>query len=376
MKKLIAFVLSLVLFVSAAPCAMAAQYHSYEDLQKLYDTVVNYVFKTEDTLKRILTDEEDEFCAVPMLAAKELLLSGEAYTDEDTTYAYNGLYDTLSMLILIVQRDGSLTSDATLNILKAVSDTIYDENYTVVAGEDAAKAARERKAQIMALISNRGNVTADEFSAEINKYYYELYDAAKLKINYCNSFFSVMEFTDVKKNDWFYDAIDYVYKNDLFKGTSKTTFSPNELMTRAMFITVLMRAAKVEDAAADEAFSDVRTEEYFAAPVSWAKKNGILDWVAGDTFEPHKPITREEMLACMYAYAKSINFDSPSYDMSLADRITDLEDADENFREALSWGFSVGVITGYGDDSIKPKNTATRAEVAQVFINLKLVLGN
>ena len=100
MKKLIAFVLSLVLFVSAAPCAMAAQYHSYEDLQKLYDTVVNYVFKTEDTLKRILTDEEDEFCAVPMLAAKELLLSGEAYTDEDTTYAYNGLYDTLSMLIL------------------------------------------------------------------------------------------------------------------------------------------------------------------------------------------------------------------------------------------------------------------------------------
>ena len=376
MKKLIAFVLSLVLFVSAAPCAMAAQYHSYEDLQKLYDTVVNYVFKTEDTLKRILTDEEDEFCAVPMLAAKELLLSGEAYTDEDTTYAYNGLYDTLSMLILIVQRDGSLTSDATLNILKAVSDTIYDENYTVVAGEDAAKAARERKAQIIALISNRGNVTADEFSAEINKYYYELYDAAKLKINYCNSFFSVMEFTDVKKNDWFYDAIDYVYKNDLFKGTSKTTFSPNELMTRAMFITVLMRAAKVEDAAADEAFSDVRTEEYFAAPVSWAKKNGILDWVAGDTFEPHKPITREEMLVCMYAYAKSINFDSSSYDMSLADRITDLEDADENFREALSWGFSVGVITGYGDDSIKPKNTATRAEVAQVFINLKLVLGN
>ena len=78
----------------------------------------------------------------------------------------------------------------------------------------------------------------------------------------------------------------------------------------------------------------------------------------------------------MYAYAKSINFDSSSYDMSLADRITDLEDADENFREALSWGFSVGVITGYGDDSIKPKNTATRAEVAQVFINLKLVLGN
>ena len=272
MKKLIAFVLSLVLFVSAAPCAMAAQYHSYEDLQKLYDTVVNYVFKTEDTLKRILTDEEDEFCAVPMLAAKELLLSGEAYTDEDTTYAYNGLYDTLSMLILIVQRDGSLTSDATLNILKAVSDTIYDENYTVVAGEDAAKAARERKAQIMALISNRGNVTADEFSAEINKYYYELYDAAKLKINYCNSFFSIMEFTDVKKNDWFYDAIDYVYKNDLFKGTSKTTFSPNELMTRAMFITVLMRAAKVEDTAADEAFSDVRTEEYFAAPVSWERK--------------------------------------------------------------------------------------------------------
>ncbi len=48
-----------------------------------------------------------------------------------------------------------------------------------------------------------------------------------------------LPFTDVREGDWFYDAVAYAYTNELFNGTSATTFSPNGTMTRAMLVTAL-----------------------------------------------------------------------------------------------------------------------------------------
>jgi hypothetical protein len=50
-----------------------------------------------------------------------------------------------------------------------------------------------------------------------------------------------LPFTDVREGDWFYDAVAYAYTNELFNGTSATTFSPNGTMTRAMLVTALWR---------------------------------------------------------------------------------------------------------------------------------------
>ena len=51
-------------------------------------------------------------------------------------------------------------------------------------------------------------------------------------------------FTDVKEGDWFYDAVQYARINGLFNGTSETTFAPNGIMTRGMFVTVLGKVTK------------------------------------------------------------------------------------------------------------------------------------
>ncbi|MEE0730191.1 MAG: S-layer homology domain-containing protein, partial [Oscillospiraceae bacterium] len=56
---------------------------------------------------------------------------------------------------------------------------------------------------------------------------------------------SVEQFSDVKARDWFYDAVEYAVSNGLFHGTGETTFSPEQSMTRGMFVTVLGRKSNV-----------------------------------------------------------------------------------------------------------------------------------
>ncbi len=52
---------------------------------------------------------------------------------------------------------------------------------------------------------------------------------------------NISDFTDVKPGAWYFGAVQHAVSNELFCGTSATTFSPNTPMTRGMFITVLGR---------------------------------------------------------------------------------------------------------------------------------------
>jgi len=56
----------------------------------------------------------------------------------------------------------------------------------------------------------------------------------------------ISPFTDVSVDDWFYEAVQYVYENDIFNGTNESEFTPNGTMTRGMFVTVLGRMAGVD----------------------------------------------------------------------------------------------------------------------------------
>ena len=84
-------------------------------------------------------------------------------------------------------------------------------------------------------------------------------------------------FTDVKKGDWYYDAVQYARVNGFFNGTSATTFDPSGTMTRGMFVTVLGRMAGVDpdDYSGKTDFSDVPAKAYYAPYVQWAAQYNI-----------------------------------------------------------------------------------------------------
>ena len=113
-----------------------------------------------------------------------------------------------------------------------------------------------------------------------------------------------LPFTDVRETDWFYDDVVFAYENGLFSGTTATTFSPYAPMTRAMLVTVLYRLEGEPAATGRSGFSDVTIGSYYEAAVTWAADNGIVNGTSATTFSPSENVTREQMAAILCRYAQ------------------------------------------------------------------------
>lgn len=185
----------------------------------------------------------------------------------------------------------------------------------------------------------------------------------------------VLPFKDVKKSDWYYSAVEFVYNNDIMKGMTDNTFEPNTTLTRAMFVTVLHRAEGTPKPGAKAGFADVEDGAWYADSVEWAAENGIVAGYDDDTFAPHDTITREQMAAMLYRYASY-----RGYDMTGSADISGFNDSDKVSDWALAavkWAVDTEIISGMTDTELAPQGTATRAQCASILMrcieNLKIM---
>ena len=112
-----------------------------------------------------------------------------------------------------------------------------------------------------------------------------------------------LPFTDVSAESASYDAVVWVWRQGLMNGTSDTTFSPEETVSRAMAVTVLARMAGAE-AVDSDAFSDVESGTWYSGYVGWAISNGIVEGDGAGHFLPEEPVTREQMALMLSRYAE------------------------------------------------------------------------
>ena len=106
-------------------------------------------------------------------------------------------------------------------------------------------------------------------------------------------------FSDVSKNDYFHDAVEWAVDKGITSGTSATTFSPNATVTRGQTVTFLGRAAG-SPAASGSSFSDVSADAYYAQAVAWVVKENIAAGTSASTFSPDAPCTRAQIVAFLY----------------------------------------------------------------------------
>lgn len=173
-------------------------------------------------------------------------------------------------------------------------------------------------------------------------------------------------FSDVDKSSWYSEAVEYVYKNGLFSGVEDTLFAPDDNITRAMFVTVLYRIEN-EPEASDITFSDVADDAYYKKAVSWASRNGVVYGVSESDFDPDGFITREQIAALLYRYAKIKN----QYDMQDKgdlSKFADSGDISDWAYEALSWANGINIIKGSDEGTINSADNATRAEAAALIM--------
>ena len=109
-----------------------------------------------------------------------------------------------------------------------------------------------------------------------------------------------MPFLDVKKSDYFYKAVLWAAEKEITAGTSDTTFSPNDTVTRAQTVTFLWRMEGMPHAGTSNPFRDVDRNQYYYQPVLWAVKNEITAGTSATTFSPSNPCTRAQIVTFLY----------------------------------------------------------------------------
>lgn len=171
-------------------------------------------------------------------------------------------------------------------------------------------------------------------------------------------------FSDVNSRYWASDAIDFASSHGLFQGTSSTTFDGCAAMNRAMLVTVLHRLENTPYSGIFS-FADVPGDSYYAQAAAWAYHKGIVQG-DGAGFNGSRAVTRQEVAVMLYRYMQTTNGGKGQiggyYGLDGADQVAGWAD------EAMRWAVGSGIIQG-SNGSLKPKSSATRAEVAQMMAN-------
>lgn len=172
-----------------------------------------------------------------------------------------------------------------------------------------------------------------------------------------------MPFTDIKKGDWYEASVRDLYKRGLISGVSATRFAPGGSLTRAHLVSILHRlegSPYVKHAV----FSDVSADAWYSGGVQWAAANGIVSGYGKGLFGPEDMLTREQMFSILLRYAQYKGYNASR--RSGLDNFRDASEVSSYALSAIQWSQAEGLAYKYGADRdrLKPRQVATRAEVA------------
>ncbi|KAF5034606.1 S-layer homology domain protein [anaerobic digester metagenome] len=256
------------------------------------------------------------------------------------------------------------------------TEAIIDDHLTALNG--AQLAVMNQKGELTdiddAITDADGNVTisfTEEGAYTVVAYLpEESADKAFMAVVSVNAYIAkdAAKMTDLVPGAWYMESVSAMLSQGLMKGVSETRFEPNATLTRGMFVTMLYRYAGSPNSV-EASFTDVKATAYYAAAVSWAYENEITNGVTATKFAPNDNITREQMATMILRFASVVGLDLPSGDGST------LFDDDSTIspyaKDAVYSLAKAGVIKGMGHNKFAPKETATRAQAAEIIYRLQ-----
>ena len=175
-------------------------------------------------------------------------------------------------------------------------------------------------------------------------------------------------FSDVSKNDWFYDAVQDAVDMGLMAGVSADRFDPKGTVTRAMVAQILYAREGKPTVSGAAAISDVPANAWFHDAMQWAKAQGVIAGYPDGRMEPNAPVTREQLAVILHSYAQKKDMDL-SKTAGLAG-YADAADVSVWAKDAMSWAVGSGLISGRSASILAPAGSATRAECAVIFTQM------
>ncbi len=111
---------------------------------------------------------------------------------------------------------------------------------------------------------------------------------------------SEMTFTDVKADSYYYKAVLWAVENKITSGMSDTLFAPDATCSRSQIVTFLYRMQNSPESKAENPFTDVKADAYYANAVLWAVENGVTTGASATTFDPAGDCTRGQIVTFLY----------------------------------------------------------------------------
>ncbi len=176
-------------------------------------------------------------------------------------------------------------------------------------------------------------------------------------------------FKDVPDDSWYKDVVEQAYASGMISGTSADTFSPNAPASRGQTVAMLYREAGCPDVDAPVTFGDL-TADYYKDAVKWAAAIGAVQGVSETEFAPDQAVTRQQLAAMLYRMAGQPGI----WAGGMMEDYTDAYSIAEYARGPMQWALDNGIIKGYGDRTMRPNATATRAEVCAMLVRYNEVI--
>lgn len=270
-----------------------------------------------------------------------------------------------SITVVEAKKDGTVTiTDTAKNGVKvqAVSKPETDTTARVTVPTSVKTAA-----VIVPVAVTPGMVAVDAKTGEVVKLSVPTEGGMAVKLDGSANLILVdrsKPFTDTDGH-WAKDEIDFATAHAMFDGTSATTFSPNDAMTRGMIAVVLHNFEDNPEFTTQNSFSDVDPGDWYADGVNWMIYMGITGGYGDGSFGTNDVVSREQLVTFLYRYASSMDY-STAEDADLSS-FADGDSVSGYAAEAMRWAVGSGLIVGSDGGALDPRGSATRAQVAAIL---------
>ncbi|MBO5060730.1 MAG: S-layer homology domain-containing protein [Clostridia bacterium] len=172
-------------------------------------------------------------------------------------------------------------------------------------------------------------------------------------------------FADIANVAWAKDSIENLYRKGIVSGDENGNFNPQNNVSRAEFVKMLVSAMGMGEENTSLSFDDVESSAWYYKYVMAAAENGIVSGISESSFGPGMPITRQDAAAIIY---RALLGKDTAPDAEIQAEFTDKGEISEYAKEAVNALAGCGMINGMDDGSFAPKSNMTRAQAA-VIIN-------
>ncbi len=176
-------------------------------------------------------------------------------------------------------------------------------------------------------------------------------------------------FTDVS-HSWADDGIRYCVTHQLMSGIGNDLFGPKLTTTRAQIVQILYNLEGEPKVSGTTPFTDL-TNDWYKDAVLWAYQTGVVAGTSSTTFDPDRPVTREQIAVILMEYMTRVLKLERTWTPADLSIFPDADSVSDWAKDAMADAVGLGLISGAsngGQTCLEPQGSATREQVATILM--------